>query len=165
SRAFAILSIHVGHFDEIGDTLGHAAGDRLMTEVAERVAAVARSGQDALARVRADERVLLLRDADSRHACDVAARIVEALYRPVDLAGTEVDARRSVGIALHTGHRAGRDELMRRAKVAMYRAGMHGHFALYSGVHDDERRRRPRLLGALWPAGRGAGDGPHVELH
>jgi diguanylate cyclase (GGDEF)-like protein len=149
NRAFAILSIHVGHFDEIGDTLGHAAGDRLMTEVAERTAAVARSGQDALARVGEDELVLLLRDADSRHACDVAARIVEALYRPVDLAGTQVDARGSVGIALYPGHGDDPDELMRRAKVAMYRAGMHGHFALYSGVHDDERRRRLGLLGEL----------------
>jgi len=148
-RALAILSIHVGHFDEIGDTLGHAAGDRLMSEVAGRVAAVARSGQDALARIGEDELVLLLRDADSRHACEVARRIVLALYRPVDLSGTEVDARGAVGIALHPGHGDDPDELMRRAKVAMYRAGAHGHFALYSGMHDDERKRRLGLIGDL----------------
>ena len=78
-RALAILSVHVGHFDEISDTLGHAAGDRLMAEVAERVAAVARSGQDALARIGEDELVVLLRDADAAHASDVARRIVDAL--------------------------------------------------------------------------------------
>jgi diguanylate cyclase (GGDEF)-like protein len=146
---FAILSIHVGHFDEIGDTLGHAAGDRLMKDAAERVAAVARSGQDALVRVGEDELALLLRDADAARACDVAQRIVVALYRPVEIAGIEVDARCSVGIALHPGHGDDPDELMRRAKVAMDRSGGHGHFALYSGMHDDERKRRLALIADL----------------
>ena len=148
-RALAVLSIHVGHFDEIGDTLGHAAGDRLMAEVARRVAAVARSGQDALARIGEDELIVLLRNADAAHACDVARRIVDALYRPVELAGMQVDARGTVGIALYPGHGDDPDELMRRAKVAMDRASAHGHFALYSGMHDDERKRRLGLLGDL----------------
>ena len=148
-RVFAILSVHVGHFDEIGDTLGHAAGDRLMNEVAQRVAAVARTGQDALARVGEDELVLLLRDADATHASEVAERIVFALYRPVELAAIEVDARGAIGIALYPSHGDEPDELMRRAKVAMYRAGGHGHCALYSGPHDDERKRRLALLGDL----------------
>jgi len=148
-RALAILSVHVGHFDEIGDTLGHAAGDRLMTEVAARVAAVARSGQDALARIGEDELVVLLRDADAAHASDVARRIVDALYAPVDLAGMQVDARGAVGIALFPDHGDDADELMRRAKVAMYRAGTDGHFALYSGLHDDERRHRLALIDDL----------------
>ena len=146
---FAILSIHVGHFDEIGDTLGHAAGDRLMKDAAERVAAVARSGHDALARVGEDELALLLRDADAARACDVAQRIVVALYRPVEIAGIDVDARCSVGIVLHPAHGDDPDELLRRAKVAMDRSGGHGHFALYSGLHDDERRRRLALIGDL----------------
>ena len=148
-HALALLSIHIGHFDEIGDTLGHAAGDRLITDIAERVAAVARSGQDALARIGEDELALLLHDADSHRACDVAARIVDALYRPVELAGMQVDARGVIGIALFPGHGDEPDELMRRAKVAMYRASAHGHFALYSGLHDDERRRRLGLIGDL----------------
>jgi diguanylate cyclase (GGDEF)-like protein len=148
-RALAILSVHVGHFDEISDTLGHAAGDRLMAEVALRVAAVARSGQDALARIGEDELVVLLRDADAAHASDVARRVVDALYRPVELAGMQVDARGAVGIALHPDHGDDADELMRRAKVAMYRAGTHGHFALYSGLHDDERRHRLALIDDL----------------
>ena len=148
-HALALLSIHIGHFDEIGDTLGHAAGDRLITDIAERVAAVARSGQDALARIGEDELALLLHDADSHRACDVAARIVDALYRPVELAGMQVDARGVIGIALFPGHGDEPDELMRRAKVAMYRASAHGHFALYSGLHDDERRRRLSLIGDL----------------
>jgi diguanylate cyclase (GGDEF)-like protein len=148
-RALAVLSIHVGHFDEISDTLGRAAGDRLMTEVAGRVAAVARSDQDALARIGEDELVLLLRDADAAQGSDVARRIVDALYRPVEIAGAELDARGAVGIALYPGHGDNPDELMRRAKVAMYRAGPHGHYALYSGLHDEERRRRLGLIGDL----------------
>ncbi|HEX6136177.1 MAG TPA: diguanylate cyclase, partial [Casimicrobiaceae bacterium] len=45
-RSLAVLSIHVGHFDEISDTLGHEAGDRLLDEVAQRVAAVADARDD-----------------------------------------------------------------------------------------------------------------------
>jgi diguanylate cyclase len=148
-QSLAVLSIHVGHFDEIGDTLGHASGDRLMVEAAHRVAAVARSGQDALARAGEDELMLLLNDADERHACDVARRIVDALYRPVELSGIEVDARGAVGIALYPAHGDEPDELMRRAKVAMYRAGVHGACAVYSGLHDDDRKRRLGLIGDL----------------
>lgn len=148
-RGLAILSVHVGHFDEISDTLGHSAGDRLMAEVAGRVAAVARSSQDALARIGEDELVVLLRDADAAHASDVARRVVDALYRPVELAGIDVDARGAVGIALYPDHGDDADELMRRAKVAMYRAGIEGRFALYSGLHDDERRHRLALIDDL----------------
>ena len=148
-RALAVLSIHVGHFDEISDTLGRAAGDRLMTDVAQRVAAAARSGQDALARIGEDELMVLLRDADAAHGGDVARRIVDALYRPVELVGTQVDARGAVGVSIYPDHGDDPDELMRRAKVAMYRAGGHGHFALYSGMHDDERKRRLGLIGDL----------------
>lgn len=149
SRGLAILSVHVGHFDEISDTLGRDAGDRLMSEVAVRVAAVARSGQDALARIGEDELVVLLQDADTTHASDVARRVIEALYRPVDVSGMQVDARGTVGIALYPDHGDDADELMRRAKVAMYRAGADGYYALYSGLHDDERRRRLALIDDL----------------
>jgi diguanylate cyclase (GGDEF)-like protein len=148
-QSFALLSIHIGHFDEISDTLGHASGSRLMVDIAERVAACARSNHDAVARIGEDELVVLLRDADAAEATDVATRIVDTLYRPVELAGLQVDARGAVGIALFPGHGDDPDELMRRAKAAMYRVGAEGHFALYSGMHDDERRRRLALIGDL----------------
>jgi diguanylate cyclase (GGDEF)-like protein len=148
-RALAVLSIHVGHFDEISDTLGHEAGDRLLREVARRVADVAPVTEDRLARIGEDELTLLLPSADAEQATQVARRVAEALYRPVEIDGVQVDARSAIGIALYPGHGDDPDELMRRAKVAMYRARSRGGYALYSGPLDDERRQRLALIGDL----------------
>lgn len=148
-RALAVLSIHVGHFDEISDTLGHEAGDRLLREVARRVADVAPVAEDRLARIGEDELTLLLPAADAEQATEVAQRIAQALYRPVELDDVQVDARGAIGIALYPGHGDDPDELMRRAKVAMYRAGSRGAHALYSGPLDEERRQRLALIGDL----------------
>lgn len=147
-RSIAVLSIHVGHFDEISDTLGHEAGDRLLRELALRVAVVTAAGENRLARIGEDELTLVLPNADAAEASSVARQIVDALYRPVEIADMQVDARSAVGIALFPGHGDDPDELMRRAKVAMYRAGPHG-CALYSGLLDAERKRRLGLIGDL----------------
>jgi diguanylate cyclase (GGDEF)-like protein len=148
-HALAVLSIHAGHFDEISDTLGHDAGDQLLREVARRVTEVASAGEERLARIADDELTLLLPAADAEQASDAARRIARALYRPVELGGVEVDARGAIGIALYPGHGDEPDELMRRAKVAMYRASSRGGYALYSGLLDEERRRRLGLIGDL----------------
>lgn len=147
-RALGVLSIQAGHFDEISDTLGRAAGDRLFVEVARRVSEVASAKADRLARVGDDELLLLLPDADADAACDVARRVARALYRPVVLGTAQLDARGAVGITTFPDHGSDADELMRRAKVAMYRAGS-GGFALYSGLDDHERRERLALIGDL----------------
>ena len=146
--AFAVLSIHAGHFDEISDTLGRRAGDRLLIEVAQRVGDVAANRGERLARIGEDELLLLLPHADADAACAIARRAVLALYGPMNFEGAQLDARCAIGIALSPAHGDDPDELMRRAKVAMYRAGA-GGYALYSGLHDDERRQRLALIGDL----------------
>lgn len=148
NAALAVLSIHATHFDEVSDTLGHTAGDRLLAEVARRVRDIAASTDEVLARIGEDELLLLLRNADAEHAADVAHRIGVALYRPMDFERAQLDVRGGVGIALYPGHGDDPDELMRRAKVAMYSAGP-GGYAVYSGMRDDERRRRLALIGDL----------------
>jgi diguanylate cyclase (GGDEF)-like protein len=147
-RPLGVLSIQAGHFDEISDTLGRLTGDRLFVEVARRVSEVAPADADRLARVGDDELLLLLPDADADAACEVARRVTRALYRPVEVGGAQLDARGAVGITTFPDHGSDADELMRRAKVAMYRAGP-GGFALYSGLDDDERRERLALIGDL----------------
>lgn len=148
-RPLAVLSIHVAHFDEISDALGRDTGDRLLVEVARRIKPMVGAADDALARVGDDELALLLPDAAAEQACDVARRIVEALFGPMELAGVKVDARSAVGIALYPGHGEVPDELMRRAKVAMHGGSARGGYALYSGLRDDERRRQLALVGDL----------------
>ena len=148
-ECLAVLAIHIAYFDEISDTLGHAAGDKLMSEAAARIGGLEPEGDARLARVGDDELALLVPAADAEQAAEVARRVARALYRPVELAGVHVDARGAIGIAVYPGHGADPDELMRRAKVAMYRARPHGGYALFSGMEDDERRRRLSLVGDL----------------
>jgi diguanylate cyclase (GGDEF)-like protein len=148
-QCLAVLAIHIGYLEEISDTLGHAAGDELMSEVAARIGSLEAAGDDRLARVGDDELALLAPGADADQATELARRIARALYRPIELGGVQVDARGAIGIALYPGHGEDPDELMRRAKVAMYRAGAAGSYALYSGLHDDERRQRLALVGDL----------------
>jgi len=148
-QPFAILVVHVEHFDEISDTLGHAAGDRLLAEAARRLGQLDAAADDRLARIADDELAVLAPGADAEAASEIARRIARALYRPVELDGMQVDGRSAVGIALCPGHGDDPDELLRRAKVAMHRAASHGGHALYSGLHDDERRRRLALIGDL----------------
>jgi diguanylate cyclase (GGDEF)-like protein len=145
---FAVLSIHVALFDEVSDTLGREAGDAMLVTIVHRIVKVAAPRDESLGRVAEDELLLLLADSDAQRASDVAARIADALYRPVELEGLQLDARVAIGIALHPAQGSDPEELMRRAKVAMYGAGLGGH-ALYSGPHDDERRHRLALIGEL----------------
>ena len=147
-RPCAVLSVHVVHFDEISDTLGRDAGDRLIVEAAQRVRETASAATDHLARIGEDELLLLLPGADAAAACALARRVGVALYGPVAFADVELDARAAVGIAFHPEHGDDPDESMRRARVAIYRAGS-GGFAVYSGLHDEERRQRLALLGDL----------------
>ena len=146
--SLAVLSVHANHFDEISDTLGRRAGDRLLVEAARRVSETASADDDKLARIGEDELLLLVPDADTDAACALARRIAIALYRPMNVEGAQLDARGAVGIAMFPDHGDDPDELMRRAKVAMYRAGS-GGYAVYSGLHDDERRQRLALIADL----------------
>ena len=143
----AVLSIHAAHFDEIADTLGRDASDKLLLEAAKRVLGVAADAEQGFARIGEDD-LLLLTNTDGDEACALARRIVAALYPPMDFAGVQLDARGAIGIGLYPAHGDDPDELMRRAKTAMYQAGA-GGFALYSGPHDDARRQSLALIGDL----------------
>ncbi|HJU24862.1 MAG TPA: EAL domain-containing protein [Casimicrobiaceae bacterium] len=143
----AVLSIHAAHFDEIGDTLGRDASDTLVLEMARRVRDVAADAEHRLARI-GDDDLLLLANAESDDAGALARRIDAALYPPMDFAGVQLDARGAIGVALYPAHGDDPDELMRRAKTAMYQAGT-GGFAFYSGLHDDARRQSLALIGDL----------------
>jgi diguanylate cyclase (GGDEF)-like protein len=150
-----VLSIHVARYDEVSDTLGREAGDALLRAIVQRLENVAVPAPERLARI-GDDALLLVTEGDAEHATDLARRIADALYPPVERAGLSLDARVAIGIAVHPRHGSDAEELMRRAKVAMDRAGI-GGCALYSGPYDDERRRRLALIGEL-KAAIGAGE-------
>jgi diguanylate cyclase (GGDEF)-like protein/PAS domain S-box-containing protein len=120
----AVLFMDLDDFKTVNDSLGHAAGDRLLAEVGNRLKVCLRS-IDTAARLGGDEFAVLLEDGGHDvEAADVAERILRALDDPFMLEEKEVFVRASIGIAIGTEeHReAGVEEILRNADVAMYMA-------------------------------------------
>lgn len=118
----ALLYVDLDHFKRVNDTVGHAAGDQLLTIVAQRLRACVKEG-DTVARLGGDEFTIILRqvtDPDSVRA--VAERIIAALEAPVNVAGRDHLVRASIGMTLFPDDASHSDELMRNADSAMYRA-------------------------------------------
>jgi diguanylate cyclase (GGDEF)-like protein len=117
----ALVFIDLDGFKAVNDTLGHAAGDRLLTVVAQRLSAAV-GDDDLLARLAGDEFVVLVKDVrDSAGLTGLADRMATAFEPPVLLADTAVPVRASIGTTLFT---AGQDcqEVLHRADTAMYEA-------------------------------------------
>jgi diguanylate cyclase (GGDEF)-like protein len=121
SGTLAVLFVDLDDFKDVNDTLGHAAGDDLLSVVAARLAATVRSG-DLVARLGGDEFALLLDGVpDPAVALAVAERTVTALAAPVEINGTWVHVGASVGLAMRHDD-SDPESLMREADVAMYTA-------------------------------------------
>jgi diguanylate cyclase (GGDEF)-like protein/PAS domain S-box-containing protein len=138
----AILFLDLDDFKVVNDSLGHRAGDRLLSEVAGRLSQAIRSG-DVAARQGGDEFTILLdRVKDAPGAIDVAERLALELRRPIDVEGRGLVIGASIGIAVSDGS-TGADDLLAHADAAMYEAK-----ALGKGRHalfDPSMRLRARI--------------------
>lgn len=119
---FALLYLDVDHFKSINDTLGHSAGDRLLHEVAQRIASCVRE-TDTVGRMGGDEFVVLLTGLTATHqASIVAEKILSALQWPFEMAEGPTLVTGSIGIAIYPGHAEDVQQLVRAADNAMYAA-------------------------------------------
>jgi diguanylate cyclase (GGDEF)-like protein/PAS domain S-box-containing protein len=121
-RGGAVLYLDLDGFKQINDEYGHDAGDALLTATARVIRECVRDA-DTVARLGGDEFAVLLGDAGSAES--VAARILDRLGEPVLIAGHQVRARASIGIAVGEPGEAAR-EILHRADEAMYRAKRSG---------------------------------------
>jgi len=155
----AVLFIDLDDFKVVNDSLGHAAGDSLLTAVAERLRACLR-GADTAARLGGDEFGVLLEDSGEHEATEIADRVLAALRQPFTLEARQVYAQASIGIAMQplgisAGSATTPDELLRNADAAMYTAKARGkaRFEFFQAeMHADAMRRldlRGRLDAAL----------------
>jgi diguanylate cyclase (GGDEF)-like protein/PAS domain S-box-containing protein len=109
------------HFKEINDTLGHAAGDQLLAEVARRLDLTARDS-DTVGRLGGDEFVVIAYPVPSAaEAAAIAGRLMGAVGQPLELAGQQVCPAVSIGAALSAPGTVA-DELLAEADRAMYAA-------------------------------------------
>ena len=118
----AVLFLDLDNFKVVNDSLGHEAGDLLLTVVAQRLRRSLRP-EDTLARFGGDEFVILVEDVENPgDAVRVARRITEEFQRQFVLEGRSLYASTSVGIALGDARTKTSEDILRDADTAMYRA-------------------------------------------
>jgi diguanylate cyclase (GGDEF)-like protein/PAS domain S-box-containing protein len=118
----ALLYIDLDRFKPINDAHGHAVGDGLLKEFAQRLQSLVRP-TDAVARLGGDEFAIVLNDVRIKeHADAVAEKVVAAALRPFIVAGRHLRVGASVGVAFCMDESQGWEELMKRADEAVYRA-------------------------------------------
>ncbi len=146
-----VLFIDLDRFKGVNDTLGHAAGDELLQQVANRLLQCVRL-RDVVGRLGGDEYALLLPSLEQpEHAGSVAAKILESFTRPFEIGGRELFVTPSIGIATFPadGDQAG--ELLRNADAAMYRAKEVGRntYRYYTGQMNRLAAEKLELEGLL----------------
>jgi diguanylate cyclase (GGDEF)-like protein len=149
----ALLLLDLDRFRTVNDALGHAMGDRLLIEVAHRLADVV-PAHDLVVRLGGDEFAVLATRVDGAvGARRLASHLTEALNRPFALDGVPVDVSASIGIALRDERdEAGGDgaALLRQAEAAMYDAKQRGdQVAVYGPDSAHHSPDRLALLGDL----------------
>jgi diguanylate cyclase (GGDEF)-like protein/PAS domain S-box-containing protein len=122
----AVLYVDIDRFKLVNDSLSHAAGDKLLVELAHRVGRVLRPG-DTIARLGGDEFTILLDGiAAPSEARDIAFRAGAAIGEPISFDGRKLSVCASIGIAHNFDGVVHPEELMRNADIAMYDAKAHG---------------------------------------
>ncbi len=130
SRGLALVLLDLDRFKLVNDSLGHAAGDLLLADVASRFSAAADEGTT-VARLGGDELLALLHDEpDVESAGRRAAGLLAAFATPFDVGGEALVLTASAGVAHTVDPTTPPGELMRRADVAMYRAKARGGAAV-----------------------------------
>jgi diguanylate cyclase (GGDEF)-like protein/PAS domain S-box-containing protein len=162
-RPFAILYLDLDYFKPVNDTLGHAAGDQLLRQVAGRLIKCTR-GTDLVARLGGDEFAVLQADvAEPASAGLLAARIQRSLALPYLINGSEVRISASIGICPHSSSSSGPDAMLAQADLALYRSKEEGRnqYRFYSDDLDRQVLGRVKLAEDL----RKALDDGELELY
>ncbi len=132
-RYIGLLFVDLDNFKAVNDGMGHAAGDQLLIQVAERLTSCVRPG-DTIARLGGDEFTVLLEDLDeSAVAVNIADRILHSLAEPMTIFDRLVYVGCSIGVVAQRAQGQTHDDLLREADLALHKAKLEGRgrFALF----------------------------------
>lgn len=121
----ALLFVDLDHFKRVNDGLGHAIGDRLLIEVAERLRDLAPEGT-LVARLGGDEFALVMPDVSAKHAERLAMAVVESMAESFTIDHHQLRIAASVGWALGPADGASEERLLKCADLALYEAKAEG---------------------------------------
>jgi len=131
---FALLFIDLDQFKQINDSLGHHIGDEVLIETAKRLEKTIRD-EDTLARLGGDEFTIILRHIhDIQGAALVAGKITELMKKPIEIKGHTLYISSSIGISLCPDDSTSKENLIKYADAAMYKAKEEGrdNYQFYS---------------------------------
>jgi diguanylate cyclase (GGDEF)-like protein len=151
AKQLGVLFIDLDDFKLVNDALGHAAGDELLREVANRLKRSVRLG-DTVARISGDEFAAVLADlAQPDDAAIVAQKIIDALAAPIHVHGQEVFAAASIGIASFPADGDDAETLLGAADAAMYRAkeSQRSSYQFFTAEINQRSRARAQLSSEL----------------
>ncbi|HWR61858.1 MAG TPA: EAL domain-containing protein [Clostridia bacterium] len=118
----SVMFLDLDSFKLINDSLGHARGDELIKQVAQRLSHTLRIS-DTIARIGGDEFLVMVQNTPNEKTSDIiAGKILEAFRNPFNLDGYEVYITASIGIAMYPVDGEDGDTLIKNADIAMYRA-------------------------------------------
>lgn len=143
-KQLALAFMDLDHFKRINDSLGHAAGDKLLQSVARRLKACVRSS-DAVSRRGGDEFVLLLTEiTNAEDAARIADKIIAAVAAAHRVAGQDLQVTTSIGISIYPSDGTDAEALLKSADEAMYQAKRDGRnrcvFSQEMSARDGSRR-------------------------
>jgi diguanylate cyclase (GGDEF)-like protein len=160
-RPVALLNLGIGNFRSVNETCGSGGGDLALQQVSRRLQAILRPG-DSLARLFADEFLLMIDGSDRDSAVATADQLQQLLIKPLRVGTHDIALDCSIGIAAYPQDGATPDELLRRANLAMRDAAQSpGRLQLYQHGREDDHDRQINLIRDL----RRAAENNELVLH
>ncbi|WP_420410340.1 putative bifunctional diguanylate cyclase/phosphodiesterase [Hoeflea sp.] len=146
----ALIGIDLNRFKEVNDIRGHAAGDRVLKVLADRMASVLQEGEF-VARTGGDEFAAIQRYVDQPSLEGFLKRLTDVLTAPIEDSSHHVAVGASMGVALYPDNATSRETLISNADLAMYRAkaDLTHHICYYCQSMDDTVRARRSLAADL----------------